>query len=109
MCIRDRLDRRPRDDAFIDKLADRVTWAEQAGILVVVDMHQDLYGEGFRKGGGAGAPLWTCDQTKYDAFVPTDPWFFGSLDPNVESCFDAFYADPTEFVAAWKHLAERLV
>jgi endoglycosylceramidase len=32
------------DDAFIDQLADRVTWAEQAGILVVVDMHQDLYG-----------------------------------------------------------------
>ena len=51
------------DDAFIDQLADRVTWAEQAGILVIVDMHQDLYGEGFRKGGGDGAPLWTCDQS----------------------------------------------
>ncbi len=96
------------DDAFIDALADRVTWAEAADILVVVDMHQDLYGEGFRKGGGDGAPIWSCDPAKYDAFVPTDPWFFGSLDPNVEACFDAFYADPSEFVAAWTHLAQRL-
>jgi endoglycosylceramidase len=95
------------DEAYLDALEQRVDWAEAANMLVVVDMHQDLYGEGFA--GGDGAPNWACDQSHYDAFVPTTPWFFGYLDPNVEACVDAFYADPTEFIAAWNHLAARLV
>jgi len=97
------------DDAYLSALEQRVAWAENAGILVVVDMHQDLYGEGFA--GGDGAPKWTCDQSHYDAFVPTTPWFFGYLDPNVEACVDAFYTDEsllTEFTAAWQKLAAKL-
>ncbi|HEY1954361.1 MAG TPA: cellulase family glycosylhydrolase [Polyangiaceae bacterium] len=97
------------DDAYLSALEERVAWAEAAGIFVVVDMHQDLYGEGFA--GGDGAPKWTCDQTHYDAFVPTTPWFFGYLDPNVEACVDAFYTDDsllTEFTAAWQKLAQKL-
>jgi endoglycosylceramidase len=99
------------DDAYLDQLELRVQWAQAADIVVVVDMHQDLYGEGFAKGGGDGAPLWTCDQSKYDAFVPTTPWFFGSLDPNVEFCVDQFFHDEsllTEFTAAWQRVATRL-
>ncbi len=98
------------DDAYLGALEERVTWAEAAGILVVVDMHEDLYGEGFA--GGDGAPKWTCDQSRYDAFVPTTPWFFGSLDPNVEACVDQFYADEsliTEFIATWQHVAAKLM
>jgi endoglycosylceramidase len=97
------------DDNYLSQLEQRVIWAENAGILVVVDMHQDLYGEGFA--GGDGAPKWTCDQSHYDAFVPTTPWFFGYLDPNVEACVDAFYTDEsllTEFTAAWQKLAAKL-
>lgn len=97
------------DDAYLSALEQRVAWAESAGILVVVDMHQDLYGEGFA--GGDGAPAWTCDASHYAAFVPTDPWFFGYLDPNVEACVDAFYTDEsllTEFTAAWQKLAAKL-
>jgi endoglycosylceramidase len=97
------------DDAYLAALEERVAWAEAADILVVVDMHQDLYGEGFA--GGDGAPAWTCDASRYAAFVPTDPWFFGNLDPNVEACVDGLYRDDSlqaEFVAAWKHVAAKL-
>ncbi len=98
------------DDAYLDAVGQRMEWAKAAGLLVVVDMHQDLYGEGFT--GGDGAPKWVCDQAKYDAFKPTTPWFFGALDPNVEACVDAFYEPGGEprahFVAMWKHVAERL-
>jgi endoglycosylceramidase len=97
------------DDAYLSALEQRVAWAEDAGILVVVDMHQDLYGEGFA--GGDGAPAWTCDASNYAAFQPTTPWFFGYLEPSVEACVDAFYTDEsllTEFTAAWQHVAQKL-
>lgn len=97
------------DEAYLDEVAKRMAWAKDAGLLVVVDMHQDLYGEGFE--GGDGAPRWTCDESRYAAFVPTEPWFFGSQDPNVQACVDRFYEPGevrTHFVAAWRHVARRL-
>jgi endoglycosylceramidase len=99
------------DEAYLDALETRMKWAEDAGVLVFVDMHQDLYGEGFA--GGDGAPKWVCDDAHYQAFQPKDPWFFGYLDPNVEACVDAMYEPGSEarahFVDAWKKLATRLV
>lgn len=97
------------DERYLDEVAKRMAWAKDAGLLVVVDMHQDLYGEGFQ--GGDGAPRWTCDEARYAAFVPTEPWFFGSQDPNVQACVDRFFEQGevrTHFVAAWKRLARRL-
>jgi len=97
------------DTAYLDALDERMAWAERAGLLVVIDMHQDLYGEGFA--GGDGAPRWTCDAARYAAFVPTDPWFLGYLDANVRACVDAFYDDPelqSHFTEAWRRVAARL-
>jgi endoglycosylceramidase len=98
------------DDAYLDAVAERIGWARDLGMLVVLDMHQDLYGEGFA--GGDGAPRWACDEARYAAFQPTDPWFFGYLDPNVIACVDALYAEGGEararFVEAWRHVARRL-
>lgn len=98
------------DAQYIDGVEERIRSARDAGLLVVVDMHQDLYGEGFA--GGDGAPRWTCDEAKYAAFVPKDPWFLGSLDKNVMQCVDGLYEEGGEnrarFVEAWKHLAKRL-
>ncbi|HEU0035926.1 MAG TPA: cellulase family glycosylhydrolase [Kofleriaceae bacterium] len=96
------------DDAYLDRVAERMQWARDAGIHVVLDMHQDIYGEGF---GFDGAPRWTCDESRYAAFMPVEPWFLNALDPNVTACVDEFYtrADLREhFVAAWRHVAERL-
>ncbi len=94
------------DDAFLDQVAERIGWAADAGLLVVLDMHQDVYGEGF---GFDGAPLWACDASRYAAFVRTEPWFLNTLDPQVQACFDELYTDHAQdFAAAWGHVAARL-
>ena len=97
------------DPAFLDEVAERIGWAEDAGLLVFLDMHQDLYGEGFA--GGDGAPRWSCDPARYSAFTPRTPWFFGYLDGNVTACFDALWTDAhlhDHYAALWGALARRL-
>ncbi|HTM21513.1 MAG TPA: cellulase family glycosylhydrolase [Kofleriaceae bacterium] len=97
------------DDDYLDQVALRLQWAHDAGLSVILDMHQDLYGEGFT--GGDGAPRWTCDSAHYDAFVPRDPWFLGYQDDNVLACVDGFWTSEelqAAYAAAWRHVAERL-
>lgn len=96
------------DEAYLTELETRIGWARDAGLMVVLDMHQDLYGEGF---GGDGAPRWTCDEARYAAFKPVTPFFFGYLDANVTACFDALWTDAAlrgHLVEAWRRVAQRL-
>jgi len=96
------------DDAYLDQVRTRMGWAEDAGLFVVLDMHQDVYGEGF---GFDGAPRWTCDDSYYAAFVPRTPWALSYQDPNVIACFDRLWTDAdlgAHYAAAWRHVAERL-
>lgn len=96
------------DEAYLDELEVRVTRATDAGLFVVLDMHQDVYGEGF---GGNGAPRWTCDEAHYAAFTPTEPWFLNYLDDEVVACYDHFWQSPAlraRYVDAWVRVAERL-
>jgi endoglycosylceramidase len=95
------------DDAYLDRVGERLGWAADAGLAVILDMHQDVYGEGF---GFDGAPRWTCDAANYEGFEPKQPWFVNNLDPKVVACIDHFYEDDTRarFVAAWGHVAARL-
>ncbi len=100
------------DDAYLDALAERMDWAREAGLLVVLDMHQDVYGEGFASGGGDGAPRWTCDEAHYEAFEPNpSQWFFNYLSPEVIACYDQFWSSPelrAEYAEAWRRVAARL-
>lgn len=96
------------DDAYLGEIERRVGWARDAGLLVVVDMHQDLFGEGF---GGDGAPRWACEEDRYAAFQPKTPWFLGYLDPNVIACFERLWTDDAlraQLVEGWRRLARRL-
>lgn len=96
------------DDAYLDAVAERMQWLADAGLLVVLDMHQDLYGEGF---GGDGAPLWTCDQAHYDAYEPTEPWFANYANEHVVACYDGFWSSESllaHYEEAWRRVAERL-
>ena len=96
------------DDAYLDAYAARVGWAEAAGLLVVVDMHQDLFGVGF---GEDGAPRWACDEALYASYEPQSPWYLGYFTPEVTTCFDHLYADDAlfaRFVEAWQALAARV-
>lgn len=97
------------DEVYLGEIEKRIGWARDAGLLVVVDMHQDLFGEGFA--GGDGAPRWTCDDARYAAYKQPEQFFFGYLDPNVQACFDALWTNNElrgHLVEAWRRLAERL-
>ncbi len=96
------------DDSYLDYITLHADWAHEAGMAVILDMHQDVYGEGF---GFDGAPRWTCDASRYDAFVLQDPWVLNYTDPNVIACFDALWSDDAlqdKFAAMWGHVADRL-
>lgn len=95
------------DSAYLDALGARLDWAQASGLHVVLDMHQDVYGEGF---GFDGAPRWSCDAAHYAAFVPIVPWFLNYQSPEVLACVDGFWhgeALQAHYLGAWRALAER--
>lgn len=95
------------DAVYLAQLDQRIAEAADAGLLVVLDMHQDIFGFGF---GDNGAPPAACDASHYAAHKVVSPWFLNYLDPNVQACFDGLYADTkvrAAFVAAWHFLAQR--
>jgi endoglycosylceramidase len=96
------------DEAYLAAVAQRMDWAKDAGLSVIVEMHEDIYGEGF---GFDGAPGWTCDASHYATFVPKDPWFLNATDPNVIACVDGFMNSTDlqqQFTAMWTHVAQEL-
>ncbi|MCA9524059.1 MAG: cellulase family glycosylhydrolase [Myxococcales bacterium] len=97
------------DGAYLDALAQRVEWAQRAGLYLFVDMHQDVYGPGF---GFNGAPIWTCDDRYYAMLIePPVPWFFGYQNPGVLACYDQLWSSQelqAHYLAAWRAVAERL-
>ncbi|HEY5948082.1 MAG TPA: cellulase family glycosylhydrolase [Kofleriaceae bacterium] len=96
------------NDAYLDWVAERMQWAQDAGLTVVLDMHQDVYGEGF---GFDGAPRWTCDASYYAAFTPNENWILNYGDANVLACYDHLWSDATlqsSYANMWGHVAERL-
>jgi endoglycosylceramidase len=100
------------DETYLDALEERMAWARAASLYVVLDMHQDVYGEGFAIGGGDGAPRWTCDEAMYQAFTPsTSQWFLNYLHPSVSGCYDRFWQSETlrsHYIEAWRRVAARL-
>ncbi len=96
------------DDGYLDWVRERMQMAHAAGLTVVLDMHQDVYGEGF---GFDGAPAWTCDAANYASFTPKEPWGLNYGAHEVMACFDHLWTDPSTrgaLTAAWSHVAARL-
>jgi endoglycosylceramidase len=96
------------DEAYLDRVAEVAGWAGDAGVRVVVDMHQDLWS---RKFGGDGAPEWATldDGLPYD---PSGPWWMGYTQAPVKRAFASFWTDRdgirAAYVAMWAHVAARL-
>lgn len=97
------------DDAYLDAVAADIQRLRDRNVAVMLDFHQDVYGEGF---GFTGFPGWTCDQAQYDTFtLNTESWFLNYLAPEVQYCFDQFWASPAlqdAYAAMATHAAERL-
>ena len=92
------------DESYLAAVRDRVDAAERAGLRVVVDMHQDLWGRGF---GSAGAPDWAGDPEDHARFRGQRPWMLGYFRPEVTRAFDRLWHDDElqdAFARAWTRL-----
>lgn len=98
------------DFNYIDATEEIVEWATDHQLLVFLDMHQDLYGEGF-SGPSDGAPEWSCDSYYYDTYEPTGgSWFTNYFTPQIKACFDHFWTDletQDHFIGGLELLTER--
>lgn len=96
------------DEDYVRGVVERIGWARSAGLLVIVDMHQDLYARRYM---GNGTPEWAIldDGIPFQAGTP---WYVNYLAPAVERAFDSFWTDRAgiqdHFDRAWAHLARAL-
>jgi endoglycosylceramidase len=104
------------DEAYLDRIAERLDWLDDYGIHVVLDMHQDLYGPKDSDGRdfrGNGHPAWSM--LTDGLFYKPSPinWFLDYFTPAINRAFDNFWdhgghpALQDHYVAAWAHIAER--
>ncbi|MFN8205961.1 MAG: cellulase family glycosylhydrolase [Bacteroidales bacterium] len=100
------------NEAYLDKLEERVNWATRNGIYVMLDMHQDLYSVLFSD----GAPKWatlTEGQPHAKGAIWSDSYFMSMA---VQKAFDNFWANTPasdsigiqdHYARMWQHIAKR--
>ena len=100
------------NEEYLLEIDKRIQWAEDNGIYVFLDMHQDLYGAKFSD----GAPDWaTLDEGKphYTGAVWSDSYM---ISPAVQTAFDSFWKNTPaadgvglqdHYANLWKHIAKR--
>jgi len=100
------------DEEYLKGIDQRIQWAKENDLWVVLDMHQDLYSVKFSD----GAPEWaTIDegQPHVTGAIWSDAYF---MSPAVQIAFDNFWKNTPvsdgigvqdHYVSAWKHVAER--
>ncbi len=94
-------------EAFLDEIETVLDRAQAHGIKVVLDMHQDVYGEAFDS---EGAPEWAT-RTDGHEFTPHDNWLLSYLEPAVQAAFEHLYEDPDlrqEQIDAWMAVVNRV-
>lgn len=99
------------DDVYLGKIKQQAAWAEQNGIYVFLDMHQDLYSSLY----GDGAPEWA---TLHDGLPHAEGqlWSDAYLEsPAVNRALDRFWDNAPgpggvglqdRYAAMWRHVAE---
>jgi len=75
------------DLEYLARVRERLDWCEEAGLYVILDMHQDLYSIKF---GGDGAPEWAV-QDDGQPFEHQEPWELNYLQPAVQASIDNFW------------------
>lgn len=101
------------DDHYIEEVRRLVQLAHTYHLLIILDMHQDLYSSQF----GNGAPAWATI-TGGETFESKDKWSDAYLfDPAVQKAFDHFWNNTPgpggigiqdRFANAWGYLAGKL-
>jgi endoglycosylceramidase len=75
------------DTAYLERVRERLDWCREAGLSVVLDMHQDLYTWRF---GGDGAPEWAIRDEGAD-FEMQQPWEKNYVQPAVVASIRNFW------------------
>ena len=94
------------NETYLNLVEERVNWAQDLGLYVILDMHQDVYSAKF---GGNGAPLWAVwdDNISYNS---VEPWWLNYIQPAVVRAFKNFWTGEhlqNHFKDAWAHVASR--
>ena len=99
------------DEAYLDKVEERVNWYTSRGMHVMLDMHQDLYSIVF---GGDGAPEWALQPNGHPLDTNIDgPWWLSNIDPAVIACWTNFWQYTNHqylqdhYINMWRHVAAR--
>ncbi|WP_369183030.1 cellulase family glycosylhydrolase [Streptomyces sp. Y1] len=87
------------DPAELHRLQGLLDRADRAGLLVLVDLHQDVYGPKFG-GGTNGIPVWATRDDGLPFTPDPDDWFAGYFQPAVQAAFRHLYDDPD--LRAWQ-------
>jgi len=75
------------DSAYLDRIGERLDWFARANMLVMLDMHQDVYAARFCCD---GAPAWAIRDDGLP-FALQDQWFLNYFQPAVRRAFDNFW------------------
>jgi len=101
------------DEQYLKKVDQRIDWAQQHGLYVFLDMHQDLYSYKFSDGAPEWATLTDGQPHVHTGGVWSDAYL---TSPAIQRAFDNFWANKPcadgvgvqdHFAAAWKHVAAR--
>jgi endoglycosylceramidase len=98
--------------SYLAALGKILDWAYVSEQLVILDMHQDLFGFVSRdEGEGDGVPEW-ARKTDCPAFEDTEQWTNNYLTPAMECQFGQFWKNERgvqdDFIAMWKHVVREL-
>ncbi len=98
------------DSAYLDRIGERLDWFARAHMLVMLDMHQDVYAARFCCD---GAPEWAIRDDGLP-FSLQPQWFLNYFQPAVRRAFDNFWnydgphADLQDhYFAAWAAVVQR--
>ncbi|MDL9981216.1 cellulase family glycosylhydrolase [Microbacterium sp. ASV49] len=78
------------DQAYLAYINSVLTAADKAGVHVMIDMHQDVYGPAF---GSNGIPAWATRTDGLPFQADPDNWFNGYFQPAVMRAFTHLYND----------------
>ncbi|MFD9126114.1 glycoside hydrolase family 5 protein [Kitasatospora sp. NPDC059571] len=80
------------DRAELARVRGLLDSAQRAGLLAVVDFHQDVYGPAFG-GGDRGVPRWATRDDGLPFTPDPNDWFAGYFQPAVQAAFRHLYDD----------------
>jgi endoglycosylceramidase len=98
------------DESYLDAVAKVVGYCHDAGVRVLLDLHQDDYSKMM---GGDGAPLWAISPPP-TMIGPTPPGVTAATEAQVVDAFDTFFGTSAEgaglqnaFIVMASHVAAR--